>query len=92
MDIEIISESEVVFTKRGRKANTDPKLVQAFKSMKKGQFAKLTSLKVDLKSETYATDKARVSAQIRSAMSEAGHSKCAIRWTPDGIPQAGPVA
>ena len=92
MEIEIISESEVVFTKRGRKSNTDPKLVQAFKSMKKGQFAKITGMKVDLKSDNYATDKARVSAQIRSAMAEAGHKKCAIKWSPEGVPQAGPVA
>jgi hypothetical protein len=91
MDIEIISESEVVFTKRGRKSNTDPKMVQAFKGLKKGQVARLTSMKLDPNSDTFAKDKARVSAQIRSAMTEAGFKKSSVLWSPDGVPQVRPA-
>lgn len=83
---EIVSESDLEFSKRGRKSMVSPNLVSAISKLKKGQGLKLTGMAVDLKSPKAKTDKARVSAQIRQASRQAG-KKVAIRWSLNGVPQ-----
>ena len=78
MDIEIISESDVVFTRRGRKATYSQELADA---IAKGVTLKLPSLAVSVKDETYKTEKAKVSAQIRAA-AKASNKSVRIVWTP----------
>ena len=41
MDIEIIEENEVVFAKRGRKSNADPKTIEIFSKIKIGQLVQI---------------------------------------------------
>ena len=78
MDIEIISESEVVFTKRGRKATYDQSVADA---IAKGATFRLPSLAVNTTLETYKVDKARFSAQIRAA-GTAVNRKVRVVWSP----------
>jgi hypothetical protein len=86
-EFEIIPESEITRTPRGRKSNVDPKLVKALGGLKSGQAARLQSMKLDPSASTYKADKARVSASLRSACRQAGHSEFGIVFTPDGVPQ-----
>lgn len=86
-DFEIIPESEIKKSARGRKSNVDPKLVEGLRGLKKGSAVRLPKMKCDPKSPDFKKDKARVSANLRSAMKLAGHSKYGIIFTPDGIPQ-----
>ena len=81
-NFEIVSETDLEFTKRGRKSTVSPNLVSAISKLKKGQGLKLTGMAVDPKSPKAKTDKARVSAQIRQA-----GKKVAIRWSISGVPQ-----
>lgn len=85
-NFEIVSETDLEFTKRGRKSTVSPNLVSAISKLKKGQGLKLTGMAVDPKSPKAKTDKARVSAQIRQASRQAG-KKVAIRWSLNGVPQ-----
>lgn len=87
-DFEIISSDEIEKTPRGRKSTADPALISALQKMGKGDAIRITKYKQDPKSPKYATNKAKVSAQIRSAAKAAGKGKCSIMWSADGIPQA----
>jgi hypothetical protein len=85
-EFEFIDEGSMEFTQRGRKSNVPPALVQAIKDMPKGKGVRLSALKVNVKSATVKTDKARIGATIRSASVQA-KVKVQILWSPDGVPQ-----
>lgn len=85
-DFEVVDTSSVEFAKRGRKSNIDPQLVAKLATLKPKQALRVGSLKVDMKSADYKTEKARVSAQLRNAARSAGLAKFDIRWTLDGTP------
>jgi hypothetical protein len=86
-DFEIIEETQITRVPRGRKSNIDPAMVDAFRALKKGKAVRITSMKLDPKAPTYKTDKARVSASLRSAIRRAGHEDFAIEFSPEGVPQ-----
>lgn len=91
MDIEIIEENEVVFAKRGRKSNADPKTIEIFSKIKVGQLVHIKELKIDPKmgdQKTIANYKAKVSAQLRSIARAANWENSLIRWDQNGIPTA----
>ena len=85
---QIIDESALEFVQRGRKSNADPELVDALRKLTKGKALALPSEKVDMTSpaEVVKTEKARISANLRSAGKLAG-VKIAVRWSPVGVPQ-----
>lgn len=86
-EFEIISEDEIEKSPRGRKSNVDPKLVAALGGLRKGQAVRITQMQLDPTAQKYATDKARVSAQIRVAMKSAGHKDFSIIFSKAGVPQ-----
>jgi hypothetical protein len=85
---QIIDEAELEFVPRGRKSNTDTELVDAMRKLTSGKALSVTSLQVDMKltAEVVKSEKARISANLRSAGKLAG-VKVAIRWSPVGVPQ-----
>lgn len=85
-DYEVVSESELEFARRGRKSSAPQALVTAIAKMKKGQALKLSGMTVNLKAPNAKTEKARISAVIRSAGKQAGR-KVGIRWSVAGVPQ-----
>ena len=85
-EFEFIDEGSMEFTQRGRKSNVPPALVKAIKEMPKGKGARLSAFKVDVKSKTAKTDKARIGATIRAASKQA-NVKVQSLWSPDGVPQ-----
>jgi len=85
-DFEVVSEDTLEFSKRGRKSQVNPALVEAIGKLRKGQALKLSGMKVDLTSPKAKTEKARHSATIRQAGKQAG-KKVAIRWSTSGVPQ-----
>ena len=85
-DFEVVSEDALEFSKRGRKSQVNPALVEAIGKLRKGQALKLSGMKVDLTSPKAKTEKARHSATIRQAGRQAG-KKVAIRWSTSGVPQ-----
>lgn len=84
---EFIDSSEVEFVRRGRKSNIDANLVANLAKLPKGKSVAITSLRQDPKADTYKTDKARVSSQIRTACQSAGIDGFRILWSPAGVPQ-----
>jgi|688.fasta_scaffold2721490_1 hypothetical protein len=89
MEIEIIKESEVVFSKRGRKANADPKDIEIFKSVKIGQMFQIKEMGINSEmkdQKEIANHKAKVGAQIRAIANAAGWEKVSVKWTNNGIP------
>ena len=86
-DFEIIEVTEVEYVRRGRKSNVDPKVVDALTKLPKGKAIALTTMKQDPKSPTYATDKARIASQIRTACRMANVEGYRILWSPQGVPQ-----
>ena len=86
-DFEIIELTEVEYVRRGRKSNVDPKVVDALTKLPKGKAIALTTMKQDPKSPTYATDKARIASQIRTACRMANVEGYRILWSPPGVPQ-----
>lgn len=86
-DFEEIPEDQVESVRRGRKSNVDPGLVQALKGLKKGKAIRIPSQSLDPSAPSYRTDKARVSAQLRTAMRMAGHADFSIIFSPEGTPQ-----
>ena len=86
-DFEFINAEEVSFVKRGRKSQVDSALVSALKSMSKGQAIAIKKFALDVNSDNYKTEKARISSQIRTACSAANLTKFSIRWSPNGVPQ-----
>lgn len=85
-DFEVVETSSVQFAKRGRKSNVDPQLVAKLATLKPKQALAIKSMKVDMKSADYKTEKARISAQLRTAAKSAGLTKFDIRWTLEGVP------
>lgn len=85
---EIIDENEMEFTPRGRKSNVPQALVKALKELKTGTAVRLTdkTFVVSPQSPTAKTDRARISAMIRSAGKLAG-VEVSIKWSPAGVPQ-----
>lgn len=86
MEFEIISADQVEAVKRGRKANVDPKLVSALKTLKAGTVLAVKGMACDPKASDYAKAKAKAGAQLRSAGRLAG-VKVSVAWSPTGIPQ-----
>lgn len=86
-EFEFIDSSQIEFVRRGRKSNIDPTLVAKLSTLPKGKAVALTSLRQDPKAQTYKTDKARVSSQIRTACQSAGIDGFRILWSPAGVPQ-----
>lgn len=86
-EFEIIEASEVKKVRRGRKSNVDPRLIDGLRTLKAGKAVRLPNQGLDPKAPTYRTDKARVSASLRSACRAAGHQKFSIEFSPDGVPQ-----
>lgn len=86
-NFEEIPEDQVRGVPRGRKSNVDPALIEAFRKVKAGKAIRIPSQALDPKSATYKTDKARISATLRTAMRSAGHSSISIVWSPEGVPQ-----
>lgn len=84
---EFIDASAVEYVRRGRKSNVDPKLIEVLAKLPKGKAIALPSMKQDPTSDTYKTDKARISSQIRSACQSAGVANFRILWSPQGVPQ-----
>lgn len=86
MDFEIISADQVETVKRGRKANVDPALVTALKTLKAGNVLAVTGLKCDPTAGDYKKAKAKAGAHLRSAGRLAG-VKVSVGWSPTGVPQ-----
>lgn len=87
-EFEFIDESEVEYSKRGRKPVFVPYLAEAMQALKKAPKGKALPLKnyaLDPASESYAKDKARVSAMIRSHAKVAGLT-VGIVWSLSGVP------
>jgi hypothetical protein len=84
---EEIDESEITAVRRGRKSNVDPAFVEALKGMTPGRAIRIPAQALDPKAPTYKTDKARVSASLRTAMRSAGHRSFTIVFSPEGVPQ-----
>jgi len=83
MSDEIIDASEIVKSKRGRKAKFDANLLKVLKGVASGKAVRLT--------ETFgkvpATDRPTVSAEIRKHWAKVQTDKPSIDYTPEGIPQ-----
>lgn len=84
---EEIEENEIESVRRGRKSNVDPALIDALRTLKPGKAIRIPSAGLDPTAPTYRTDKARVSASLRTAMRLAGHSEFSIIFSPEGVPQ-----
>lgn len=83
---EEIPDSEAEFSQRGRKSTAPPELVKALTTLKVGKTLRLSSFVVKPTDKKAKTDKARISAVIRSAGKVAG-LKVSISWTSLGVPQ-----
>ena len=86
-EFEVVSASDIQFVRRGRKAKVSPELVSALAKLAKGNALVLKGMAQDPKSATYATDKSRISSQIRQACRMAKVEDFRILWTPAGVPQ-----
>lgn len=85
-DFEIVESNSVEFARRGRKSIVDQKLIDILKSMPKGKTVAIRKMALDPKANTYKTDKARISSQIRTACAKANLETFRIRWSVDGVP------
>lgn len=85
-DFEIVDSSSVSFARRGRPSSVNPALIEKLKSLPAGKAMAIKGMALDPKSADYKRDKARVSAQIRTACKAANLQTFDIRWTLDGIP------
>lgn len=86
-EFEIIDETEIESVSRGRKSSVPQELIDGLRGLKAGKAVRIPSQKLDPASVTYKTDKARVSAVLRTAMRAAGHKGFSIIFTPEGVPQ-----
>ena len=84
---EEIPEDQIRGVPRGRKSNVDPALVDGLRTLAKGRAIRIPSQALDPKAANYRTEKARVSAMLRTAMKAAGHSEFSIVFSPEGVPQ-----
>lgn len=85
-EFEIVEPNSAQFAKRGRKSNIDPKLTEALTKLPKGKAIKISKMSLDTKADTFRIDKARISAQIRTACANANLTNFRIRWSIDGVP------
>lgn len=83
---EEIPDGEAEFSQRGRKSSAPAELVKALTALKAGRTLRLSSFAVKPSDKKAKTDKARISAVIRSAGKLAG-VKVQIAWSPSGVPQ-----
>ena len=83
---EEIPENEAEISHRGRKSNAPDGLVKGIANAKPGKVLLLSSIKVNPKDAKAKTEKARISAVIRSAGKLAGRT-VSISWTLAGVPQ-----
>jgi len=83
---EIVDSNSVEFAKRGRKSNVDPKMIEALSKLPKGKSLKISNMKLNPNAQEFRTDKARISAQIRTACANANLTNFRIRWSTDGVP------
>lgn len=83
MKDEIINETDVVVSPRGRKAELDPELVELLKSVKSGQAIRLASYFGPVAKE----DRSRVSQSLRKHWRAGRTDDIRIDYTPEGIPQ-----
>jgi hypothetical protein len=83
---EEIPENEAEISHRGRKSNAPDALVKAIASAKAGKVLRITSFTVNPKLPNAKTEKARISAVIRSAGKLAGKT-VSMSWTLAGVPQ-----
>lgn len=86
MDFEFIDETDIQSVKRGRKSSADPALVEALRKLPTGKAVVVKTLALDTTDPDYKANKATVSAQIRSAGTQAG-VEVSIAFTPAGVPQ-----
>lgn len=86
-DFEEIGDDEVRGVPRGRKSNVDPALVEGLRRLVKGKAIRIPSQTLDPTADNYKTEKARVSAMLRTAMRTAGHDDFSIIFSPEGVPQ-----
>lgn len=84
---EIIDETEITQVSRGRKSSVDPQLIEGLRRLTKGKAIKIPSQALDPQADNYKTEKARISAMLRTAMKAAGHSDFSIIFSPEGVPQ-----
>lgn len=84
---EIIDETEITQVSRGRKSSVDPQLIEGLRRLTKGKAIKIPSQALDPQAPNYKTEKARISAMLRTAMKAAGHSDFSIIFSPEGVPQ-----
>ena len=84
---EIIDETEITQVSRGRKSSVDPALIEGLRRLTKGKAIKIPSQALDPQAENYKTEKARISAMLRTAMKAAGHNDFSIIFSPEGVPQ-----
>lgn len=81
---EIISASDVVKVKRGRKAVLDPTLLESIGKLTPGQALRLAGAFGEVPADKRST----VSQQIRKHFSAAHpDGKCSVNYTPQGVPQ-----
>jgi hypothetical protein len=87
-EFEIVDPNSIQFSRRGRKPETNPKLVEALRGMKPGDSLVARGMQLDPNSPTFAKDRGRISSQIRSACAEAGLKKGTyqIRFSVNGTP------
>lgn len=83
---EEIPENEAELSRRGRKSNAPEALVKAIATAKPNKVLVITSFKVNLKDANAKTEKARISAIIRSA-GKLAVKTVSISWTLAGVPQ-----
>lgn len=85
-EFEILDSSSVSFARRGRPSSVNPLLVEKLKTLPAGKGIAIKSMALNPTSPDYKKDKARVSAQIRTACRSAQLKKFDIRWTLEGVP------
>ena len=86
-EFEFVDANEISFVKRGRKPLADPELIKYLTNLPVGQALRIRKMQTDPKSANYATEKARISSQIRTACKAANLKTFRILWSPEGIPQ-----
>jgi hypothetical protein len=82
----IINANDISYVRRGRKPIVNTELIAALKTLPKGKAIVCSMMQLDPKSNKYATDKARISSQIRTACKLANLATFSIIWSDNGVP------
>jgi len=80
---EMISVTEIVKSKRGRKAKFDSNLLKVLKGVAAGKAVRLSTTF----GAVPAADRPTVSAEIRKHWAKVQSDKPSIDYTPEGVPQ-----